>query len=190
MAKIELTNEHLFIIQNALDLYNRIGILQLDQITEHENIDQMLMDRCTPEGDLVVGSDTNRGEVMEIGDGYIKTKGWWSNGKDEIRTWKDIENVRLATDYNKYHGIKDKISALNSEIKFLITEESNMKHRGTSFSLGKGDNDYIGYDMIQVIRHEFWKQNEKRSSVTVDSSVTKMGHCILIKVEVDKEESK
>jgi hypothetical protein len=27
------------------------------------------------------------------------------------------------------------------------------------------------YNMVQVIRHEFWKANPKRSSITVDSSV-------------------
>ncbi len=29
----------------------------------------------------------------------------------------------------------------------------------------------VAYDLVQVIRHEFWKRNPKRSSVTVDSSV-------------------
>jgi hypothetical protein len=29
----------------------------------------------------------------------------------------------------------------------------------------------VTYDIVQVIRHEFWKQDETRSNMTVDSSV-------------------
>ena len=29
----------------------------------------------------------------------------------------------------------------------------------------------VAWDILQVIRHEFWKQNESRSNITVDSSV-------------------
>lgn len=185
MATITLSNKHLHLIQSALDLYNRIGILQLDEITYHENIDQMLMDQFSPHTDLVVGDSTGRGEIVEIGKGFIKTKGTWANG-EEIRKWTDIENVHHSVDYEKYHAAKDEISKLNAQIKELISGDKLMRTIGTSYGLGKGEKDYIIYDMIQAIRHEFWKANPDRSSMTVDSSVTKMGNCKLIKVEVDK----
>lgn len=32
----------------------------------------------------------------------------------------------------------------------------------------------IAYDLVQVLRHQIWKENENRSSVTVDSNVTQL----------------
>jgi hypothetical protein len=40
MATITLTNKQLKLIQSALDLYSRIGILQLDEIINHPSIDK------------------------------------------------------------------------------------------------------------------------------------------------------
>jgi hypothetical protein len=39
------------------------------------------------------------------------------------------------------------------------------------FNENVDDSCRIAYDIVQVIRHEFWKKDPNRSSVTVDSSI-------------------
>ena len=73
---------------------------------------------------------------------FIKTKGNWGKG-EEIKKWTDVDKIKLSPDYTEIHRTKDLISNLLRE----------------------------AYDMIQVIRHEFWKANPNRSNITVDSDV-------------------
>ena len=75
MATLEVTNEQLRLIQQALDMYSRIGIGQLWVIKGHPTYYNVLRDKLRPKKEIEVGDSTERGEVVEIGDGYIKTKG-------------------------------------------------------------------------------------------------------------------
>lgn len=188
MAKLELTNNQLKLIQQALDLYSRIGILQLDRILDHPTIDSVLEDRFRPKKELEVGDNTGRGEIVEITKKHIKTKGSWGNG-EEVRTWEDIENVKLSTNYTKFHEAKDLIRQKLDEINFLISGQSF--GRGGSFGIHNDKVDETcreAFDIIQAIRHEFWKVDPKRTNITVDSSVHQTSHTKLPKVEIDAEE--
>ena len=49
MAKIKLTNKQLKLIQNALEMYSRIGILQLDKIIDHPTIINVIQKKFTKE---------------------------------------------------------------------------------------------------------------------------------------------
>jgi len=163
MAKLELTNDQLQLIQRALDLYSRIGILQFEEILNHPTIDHVINDRFRPKKKLEVGDQTERGEVVEITEDYIKTKGRWGNGV-EIKTWTDVDKVRLSTNWTEVHNVEDKIREKISEIKFLVTGE----HYGPSASFGiyndKVDNSCReSFDIIQAIRHEFSKVDPNRS---------------------------
>jgi hypothetical protein len=41
------------------------------------------------------------------------------------------------------------------------------------------------FDILQYIRHEFWKENPNRSNMTVDSSLSLTSETPHIKVELD-----
>ena len=205
MAKIECSNEQLRLIQDALELYSRIGIMQIDHILYHPSVDRLLHDQFTPKKDkLEVGDDTIRGEIVEIGKKSIKTKGYWSDRKErlglpdsdtsnmveEVREWFDVENVKLSCDYGLYHATCDTIKNYCSTIKNLITGDPQIASPNASYGIGRtkeGQQNIDAYDMIQTIRHVFWKANPKRSNMTVDSSVCKFGNKDLIKVELDEK---
>ena len=188
MAKLELTNNQLHLIQKALDLYSRIGILQFEEIIDHPTIDHVIHDRFRPKKELEVGNQTERGEIVEIAEDYIKTKGRWGNG-EEIRTWTDVDKVRMSTNWTEVHNVEDKIIEKISEIKFLVTGE----HYGHGASFGiyndkVDDSCREAFDIIQAIRHEFWKVDPNRSDITVDSHIHQSSNTKLPKVEIDKEE--
>jgi hypothetical protein len=185
MAKIELTNKQLRLIQDALELYSRVGILQIDHIFDHPSIDRILMKNNTKDKELKVGAQTMRGEIVEMGDGFIKTKGNWCNG-EEIKTWTDVENIQLSPDWGEFHNKKDTAKALFSEVNRLITNDRNFSN---GMSLGIHNEDVKecreAFDIIQVIRHEFWKENSKHSDMTVDSSISLTSGEPTVKVQLD-----
>lgn len=176
MAKLEVTEDQLHLIQRALDFYSRIGIGQFDQIKDHPTFEKHLYKEfALGSGDFNVGDKTTRGEVVEVcprGE-WIKTKGSWSNG-EEIRRWEDIENIRYSTDYTRYHQVRETVDN-------ALVHPRNMLYNNIKFGNLHGgwgihhpnvdDSCREAFDIIQVIRHEFWKRNENRSSITVDSSI-------------------
>ena len=173
MASIKLTNKQLMLIQKSLDLYSRIGILQIDEILSHPSIDNCITDQFTPKKILNVGDNTTRGEIVEIGDDYIKTKGSWGNGI-EIKTWIDISNIKLSPDWGEIQHTRSEIKKKISEIKYLITGDADFYN--ADFGLyGDKTNESCreAFDILQFIRHEFWKINENRSNATVDSHIYK-----------------
>lgn len=185
MAKIELTNKQLRLIQDALELYSRIGILQFESVFEHPSINRIIKDSYTPDKEIKVGSQTMRGEVVEIGDGFIKTKGSWGNG-EEIKTWTDVENIQLTPDWNKYHNAKDLIRILFNSINKEITNDTTFSpNQSLGINNEKVKECREAFDIIQVIRHEFWKENPNRSNITVDSSIHLCSNEPSIKVELD-----
>jgi hypothetical protein len=188
MAKLELTNDQLQLIQKALDFYSRVGIMQFDRILDHPTIDNVIDDRFRPKKELEVGDRTERGEIVEIKKKQIKTKGSWGNG-EEIKTWKDIENIKLSTDWSEVHRIKDEVRVKFSEIQHLISGE--IFGTGGSYGIYNSNVDDScreAFDIVQVIRHEFWKVDPKSTSATVDSHIHQSSSTKLPKVEIDSEE--
>ena len=189
MATITASNKQVRLIQDALELYSRVGILQLKEILSHPSLEMLLEGRFTPKKPLEVGDETMRGEIVEITKKHIKTKGSWGNG-EEIKTWTDVENIRLSPDYGELHKTKQVIEELLTQVKYEITGNPEFKRPGVSFGicntkdLGKTNDE--AFDMIQVIRHEFWKENPNRSDMSVASSVSKFSSEELIKVGLDK----
>lgn len=171
MAKIKLTNKQLKLIQNALEMYSRIGILQLDNIIEHPTIDHVIRKQFTEEKKLEIGDETMRGEIVEINKEYIKTKGHWGNG-EEIKTWTDIDKIKLSPDWDKIHDTRDKIKNYLNTISCLISGENHSQ--GVSYGIHSKEVDEScreAFDIIQIIRHEFWKKDPTKSMITVDSNV-------------------
>lgn len=170
MAKITLNNDQLRLIQTALDFYSRIGILQFERLIEHPTIDNLIMNKFSPKKKLEVGDNTMRGVIVEIGKGYIKTKGSWGNG-EEIRKWTDVDNIKHSPDWGEVHYMHDKIKEDLNKLKNLISDE-NLGNGNYGIGNKNVDNSCRdAFDLIQVIRHEFWKENPNKSNMTVDSSV-------------------
>lgn len=185
MAKIQLTNNQLRLIQDALELYSRIGILQLDRIFDHPSIERILFDAYAPNKEIKVGSKTMRGEVVEIGEDYIKTKGNWGKG-EEIKTWTDIENIQLSPDWTEYHNAKDIAKSYFNQINKQITNDSTFSpNQSLGIHNEKVKECREAFDIIQVIRHEFWKENPNHSNITVDSHITLTSEDTPVKVELD-----
>lgn len=187
MATITCSNEQLRLIQDALELYSRIGILQIDRIMDHPFVEQMVMNQFRPvKAKLEVGDKTERGVVVEVGKNFIKTKGSWGNG-EEIMKWKDVENVKLAVNWTEYHKRVEEIENTCSQLKNLISGDPRIYSKNASYGIGRnkeGQYNIDAYDMIQVIRHEFWKADPNRSTMVVSSDVTQFGNKELIKVEL------
>jgi hypothetical protein len=174
MATLEVTEEQLVLIQKSLDLYSRIGILQFERILEHPTVEKLMDKKHTKDYDkpLEVGDKTNRGKIVEIGKKFIKTKGNWGDG-ETIREWRDVENVKRSPNYTTLHENEKLIISKLDEIEKDISD--NYIHPNMSYGIyDETDVDEscrVAYDLVQVIRHEFWKKDPERSTMTVDSSV-------------------
>jgi hypothetical protein len=170
MPQLTVTDEQLHLIQKALDMYSRIGIGQMWAIKEHPTFENVLRDKLRPKKELEVGDSTERGEIVEIKKKTVKTKGSWSKG-EEVREWAK-DDVKLSIDYSQFHNIRDRAERiLNQGRNMLLQEEL---HNNASYGIYNPNVDEscrIAFDIIQVIRHEYWKANPDRSDVTVDSSV-------------------
>lgn len=175
LAELKLTNEQLRIVQQALDFYSRVGIGQFNAIKDHPTFEAHLHRQfALGSGPFKVGDRTMRGEVVEIGPKgkWIKTKGHWGNG-EEVKKWTDVDKIEYSTDYERYHAVRDAVDNILVQPRNMLYNENSLGRNG-SWGIHNPNVDEscrIAFDIIQVIRHEFWKENPKRSNITVDSSV-------------------
>lgn len=187
MAKIELNNEQLQLIQKALDFYSRVGMGQFSEIVEHPTFEKSLFRQFSADTPLKVGDITMRGEITEIDKKgkWIKTKGSWGNG-EEIKVWTDIENIKHSPDWSSLHETEDVIKKqLNIARNLLYGEEMGRNGSWGIYNEKVDESCREAYNMIQVIRHSFWLANPNRNSITVDSSVD-IWIKNKIKVEIDE----
>ena len=198
MNRLEVTDEQLWLIQKALDLYSRIGIGQFWVIKDHPTFEEHLHEEfALKKGPLEVGDRTVRGEVVEIGPKgkWIKTKGSWGKG-EEIKKWTDPENIKHSTDYARYHQVRDNVDSILTQPRNMLINDPEMSQHG-SWGIhhpSAHDTCRMAFDLIQVIRHERWKGNPDRSEITVDSHIhfthRKDGSSNLIKCELEIEKDK
>lgn len=82
--------------------------------------------------------------------------------------------VEGKTDYNRLHSVRETVDdTLNVARNMLYNESSMSKNGGWGIHNPKVDDSCRdAFDLVQVIRHEFWKNDPDRSDVTVDSSIT------------------
>ena len=86
---------------------------------------------------------------------------------------KELVDEDGKTDYSMFHKFREIADEALIEARNLLINELD---KGTNANWGihhqsVDETCREAYDIIQVIRHEFWKQNENRSNITVDSSV-------------------
>lgn len=171
MTTLHLTEEQLRLVQHALDFYSRVGIGQMWAIKDHPTFGSVLTDKLSPKKPIEVGDKTMRGDVVEIGKGYIKTKDSWGNG-EEVKTWTDVDKVKHSIDWTLYHEIRDNATKLLNQGRNQLLQEDISDHGSYGiYSPEVDESCRVAWDILQVIRHEFWKKNEDRSLNTVDSSV-------------------
>lgn len=128
MTTLKVTKEQLRLIQDALEMYSRIGIGQLWVIKEHPTFESILKEKCTVDG---------------------------------------------KTDYTLYHEQRDSADRYFSIGRDLLICDSTLGNHG-SFGIYNQKVDEscrVAYDLVQVIRHEFWKANPNRSEHVVMASV-------------------
>lgn len=131
--------KELALIIKALDLYSRIGILQLHTILEHPSIDKMIQEAAVTPIDK-----------HDEDDGCIPNK----------INWQD------------YHALKDKINQYFSDVKYLIAGiylGTNGSHGIHSKKIDESCRE--AFDILQVFRHEIWKNQPDRNNAVVSSSV-------------------
>lgn len=189
MVKIEVTEEQAKLIEKALELYARIGIGHFSVIAEHPTFEKHLhKEFALGNGKFKVGDKTVRGEVVEVDPKYkwIKTKGSWGEG-EEIKKWNDLDEIDYSTDYSKYHGAIDVAKKYLYSGRNVLYNDWSLSSNGHwgIYNQNVDESCRVAYDIEQKIRHEFWKINPKRSSITVNSSVhTSTKNADKIKVEI------
>ena len=77
------------------------------------------------------------------------------------------------TDYSRYHAVRDSVDNMLVQPRNMLYNNNSLSRNGSwgIFNPNVDDSCREAFDLIQVIRHEFWKKNPKRSSITVDSSL-------------------
>jgi hypothetical protein len=176
MNTLHLTDEQLVLVERALDFYSRIGIGQFERITDHPSFERRVYEHCTPQKEIEVGDRTPQGEVLEIRDGKAlikgsinKKTGHWQDKPE----WKKLKDLKLSTDYSRYHQIMDSVkSAFVQPRNMLMCEPTLPEHASWGiYNQYVDDSCRVAFDIVQVIRHERWKRNPNRSTATVDSHI-------------------
>lgn len=186
-ATLSCDEDQLWLIQKALDFYSRVGIGQFKEIIDHPSFENSLRNQCSPKKEFEIGDQTERGVIVEIAEdlSYIKTKGHWGNG-EEVKTWTDVHNIRFSPDYNRLHRLQDEAEHLLIQARHILYGEQMGKNGSWGIYNPQVDETCReAFNMIQVIRHERWKQDPNRTNYTVDSSVDSW---IKNKIEVKIEE--
>lgn len=91
----------------------------------------------------------------------------------EAHLHSEFKNEDGKTDYSKLHSVGDEVDEIFTQAKRLLyNEPSAVKNGGWGINNPNVDNSCRdAYDLVQVIRHEFWKRNTNRSNITVDSHI-------------------
>ena len=202
MNRLELTDEQLWLVERALDFYSRVGIGQFEVIKDHPTFEIYLEEVCRPKRQPEVGDRTPQGEILEIKDGKAlingsvsKETGHWCKEKE----WKKLKDVKLSTDYGRYHNIRDNVDEMLVQPRNMLINDPLMTRNGSwgIYNENVDDSCRMSFDIVQVIRNERWKRNPHRSDMTVDSHIhfshrkddssTKI-KCVMDKPEVEKIE--
>lgn len=99
---------------------------------------------------------------------------------DEIKNHPTFEKhlhrefeIEGKTDYSIYHDVRDSVDNMLVQPRNMLCNDNSLNRNGSwgIYNPKVDDSCREAFDLIQVIRHEFWKRDPERSSITVDSSV-------------------
>jgi hypothetical protein len=171
---LQVTDTQLWVIMRALDFYSRVGIGQWSEIKDHPSFERHLEEVCRPKKEPEIGDRTPQGEILDIKKGKALISGSVRDGFwNEEHEWKKLEDVKLSTDYTKYHEIRDVVDARLADIRNILIQDYTAGRSGSwgIHNPSADDSVRIAFDIYQVIRHEKWKLREDKSFMTVDSSI-------------------
>ena len=82
--------------------------------------------------------------------------------------------IEGKTDYNRFHSVRETADDALNVARNMLYNESSMDKNGSwgIYNPKVDDSCRDAFDLVQVIRHEFWKNDPDRSDITVDSSIT------------------
>lgn len=86
---------------------------------------------------------------------------------------KEFKNDDGKTDYNRYHQVRDNVDQMLIHPRNMLLNDLLLP-RNASWGIYNPNVDEscrVAYDLIQIIRHEFWKADPDRSEHVVMSSV-------------------
>lgn len=86
---------------------------------------------------------------------------------------QQVKDVDGKTDYTLYHTIREQADNAFTQGRNMLWNDFTIGRNG-SWGIHNPNVDEscrVAYDLIQVIRHEFWKADPDRSDITVNSSV-------------------
>jgi len=86
---------------------------------------------------------------------------------------EQVKDVDGKVDYERYHLIREQADNAFTQGRNMLWNDFTRDRNG-SWGIHNPNVDescMVAYDLIQVIRHEFWKADSDRSEWTVDSSV-------------------
>ena len=171
---IKIDEKQALLIERALDFYSRVGASQFDVIKDHPSFQKYSEELFRPKKKPEVGDRTPQGNILKIQRGKALINGSVKDGRwCEDKKWIDLRDVKLSTNYSRYHENRDAFDlALNSARNILLNED-RMSLNGSwgIHNENVDDSCRAAYDILQVMRHERWKLDEDRSFMTVDSSV-------------------
>lgn len=175
MATIVCTNDQLKLIQTALDFYSRVGIGQFTEIKNHPTFEHHLAEVCRPKNTPKVGDKTPQGEILEIKgkkaliSGSISkvTKMWCGTPE-----WKKLEDIKLSTDYSRYHSIRDTVDDMLADARNVLINSTSCGRNGSwgIYNPNVDESCRESFEIVKKIRHQFWLVNENKSNMTVDST--------------------
>jgi hypothetical protein len=86
----------------------------------------------------------------------------------------EFKDENGKTDYKRYHLVRDSVDEILVQPRNMLYNDNSRGKNGSwgIYNTNVDDLCRDAFDIIQVIRHEFWKKDPNRSSITVDSSVT------------------
>ena len=87
--------------------------------------------------------------------------------------YNSFKDKHGKTDYQRLNEVRDVIDEMLLPAKRILYQEDNVSvHGGWGINHANVDDSCRdAFDLVQVIRHEFWKQDPNRTTITVDSSV-------------------
>lgn len=77
-------------------------------------------------------------------------------------------------DYNTFHSVRETVDDVLNVARNMLYNELGVSKNGNwgIYNSKVDDSCRDAHDLVQVIRHEFWKADPDRSNMTVDSSIT------------------
>jgi hypothetical protein len=91
----------------------------------------------------------------------------------EVHLHNEFKDENGKTYYSKFHSVRDEVDEIFTQAKRLLyNQQSATKNGGWGIHhTNVDDSCRDAFDLVQVIRHEFWKKNPNRSDITVDSHI-------------------